>query len=112
MIPVSDIKHILKSLYNAEGVERIGFIAGNMDVVEVNNVSSDPIEGYEVSDEDLIKYQDAKATWHTHPGVDSNLSGKDYEAFRAWPDMYHFIIGNDGVKAYKYDATKKVVLEV
>lgn len=82
--------------------ERVGFILRNGEIVEVENVCHDPKNGFDVKGEDLIRYEhEMVATWHTHPGADSNLSQGDYESFRAWPNLRHYIIGQDGIRAYE-----------
>ncbi len=86
-----------------EGPERVGFILANGDVVEVENVCSEPMNGFEVSGEDLIKHQDAIGSWHTHPGQNSNLSTNDWYGFRSWSEWTHFIVGTDGVQSYRVD---------
>lgn len=84
--------------------ERVGFILANGELVEVENVCSEPEQGFEVSGADLVKYEhDAIATWHTHPGKDSNLSVNDYRGFKNWPKLTHYIVGIDGVSGYAID---------
>jgi proteasome lid subunit RPN8/RPN11 len=63
-----------------------------------------------VAAEDLLKYEDsAAASWHTHPGRPANLSADDYDAFRMWPSLTHFIIGSDGIKSYTVTAQGEVL---
>lgn len=89
-----------------DGPERVGFILKTGKIVEVKNVCHEAINGFEVSGEDLIKHQDAVATWHTHPGQDSNLSTNDWYGFRNWPEWIHLIVGTDGVSAYRVEGGK------
>lgn len=82
-------------------VERVGFVLQTGKVVEVENICANPVEGFDVSGEDLVKYSSiAKATWHTHPGSDNNLSVSDYRSFLNWPKLEHYIIGTNGVRCY------------
>lgn len=81
--------------------ERVGFILKTGEIVEVPNTAINPKESFDVSGEDIIKFElIAAATWHTHPGQDSNLSFDDFQAFLNWPEMDHYIIGTDGVTKY------------
>lgn len=111
---IPSLKKVLKQFYAPEGSERVGFI-NSKQIVEVKNTAENPLQGFFVGPEDIIKHTeelDAWATWHTHPNQDSNLSGEDYKMFMQWPDFIHFIIGSDGVKCYKYDSLKKAVLAI
>ena len=84
-----------------DGAERVGFILQSGEIVECENKCDQPEEGFEVSAEDLIRYcDDAVATWHTHPGANSNLSVGDYESFMSWPKLLHHIIGQDGLSTF------------
>ena len=115
MSQISTIKKVLTTFYHFEGIERVGFVTELNEVIEVQNVSDKPTEGFMVSAEDIIECTENKkswATWHTHPNQSSNLSGEDYRMFKAWPNMVHFISGNDGVKAFKYDSKIDAILEV
>lgn len=90
----------LLKFYN-EDVERVGFILPRNKIVEVENVSDHPQKGFDVKDEDILKYGDkAIATWHTHPNADNNLSTLDMENFLCWNNLEHYIIGNNGVRKY------------
>jgi hypothetical protein len=92
----------LKPLYNQDpkSHERVGFIV-NDEIVEVANICSDPVNGFEVSGADILKYAGvASATWHTHPGQRFNLTVSDYKSFVQHPKLQHFIVGTDGVGAY------------
>lgn len=81
--------------------ERVGFILDSEEIIECQNISTDPENSFKVSADDIIKYADgAIATWHTHPGATNNLSVNDYDMFLSWPHLRHFIIGTDGVREY------------
>lgn len=108
------VKRALRRLYNESGNERVGFIKGQS-VIEVQNVSIKPDLGFEVSGQDIQTFMSDSeywATWHTHPNQNSNISGKDYELVKNWPRSIHFIIGNDGVRAFHFCLGKKAVLEI
>jgi proteasome lid subunit RPN8/RPN11 len=90
----------LLKLHNNE-VERCGFIMPRNRIVECENISEHPERGFDVSDEEVLKYGDkAIATWHTHPNADNNLSTLDMENFLQWDTIDHYIIGNNGVRKY------------
>lgn len=92
-----------------DGPERVGFILADGQIVEVKNICQEAENGFEVSGQDLLKYQDAIATWHTHPDMNSNLSSNDYYGFRNYPDWLHFIVGTDGVSAFKVEKGRVLV---
>lgn len=109
------IKKLLTNFYSNEGPERVGFIIPRNEIVEVENISENPLDGFLVDAEDIIHYTETKgaiATWHTHPNQSANLSGEDNRIFFNWPELTHFIIGNDGVRAFKYDEKLKDILEI
>lgn len=82
--------------------ERCGFILKTGEIVEVPNICAEPEQGFDMRGEDLIKYPAiSSATWHTHPDEDSNLSAGDYVTFLNWPELDHYIIGNDGVTKFQ-----------
>lgn len=113
---LTKLKAELQNLYSPKGTERVGFIDKNDSLIEVKNASPKPDMGFLVSPEDIEKHCDDPdnvwAVWHTHPGDTSNLSGEDYQTFTAWAEYYHFIVGNDGVRVFKYDEKKHAVIEV
>lgn len=83
--------------------ERVGFVLADASLVEVDNICSEPEQGFEVSGADLLKYErTAIATWHTHPGATSVLSTNDYRAFSNYRKLKHYIIGTDGVQCYAF----------
>lgn len=92
-----------------DGPERVGFILKSGKIVEVTNVCVDTNEGFEVSGADLIKYQTAVASWHTHPGKPSTLSAEDHHGFRNYPQWTHFIIGTDGVTSYRVEKGRVLI---
>lgn len=81
--------------------ERVGFVLKSGEIVEVMNICEKPEEGFKVSGIDLLRLTPhAQATWHTHPKADSNLSTDDWHAFLNYPELEHYIIGNDGLTKY------------
>lgn len=103
-MPQSRVEKSLLKKYDDE-VEHVGFVLPRGKLVEVENISDNPTGSFDVSGDDIIKYEDtAIATWHTHPKGTSNLSTGDMETFLNWPDMVHYIVGTDGI-------TKFVVLD-
>jgi proteasome lid subunit RPN8/RPN11 len=100
-------------LYTSEGPERVGFVLRGGEVIEVQNVSPAPAYSFDVAAEDLMRFErDAIASWHTHPGRAANLSSDDYEAFRMWPDLQHFIVGSDGIRSYTVTDQGEVLQDV
>lgn len=111
---IADAKIQLENFYSEKGEERCGFIT-EKGISEAKNIAAEPLEGFQIAGEEIIEYvenQSAWATWHTHPSVDCNLSGRDHAMFKMWSNLYHFVIGKDGIKCFKFDTTKKAVLEV
>jgi len=112
---IQTLKEILSNFYAQYGNERVGFVMADDTIVEVANNAADPENGFEVSPEDVIFYIEEKGAvgiWHTHPDKNSNLSSEDYPSFLAYKDMTHFIVGNDGVRAYRYSEERKALLQV
>lgn len=113
--PRSEIKRLrteLLRLYSDKGEERCGFILPNK-IIEVKNIAPEPEEGFMIDPSDIVKYveqQDAFASWHTHPNYGSNLSGEDYRTFKAYNNLYHFIVGKDGVRCFAVEG--QAVVEV
>lgn len=96
--------------YSPDGLERVGFKLQDGTLVEVKNVFPHPLQSFDVAPEELLLYEDtAVASWHTHPGRPANLSADDYAAFRMYPHLEHFILGSDGIKAYKVTAQGDVI---
>jgi proteasome lid subunit RPN8/RPN11 len=90
----------LEKLYK-DDVERVGFILPRGKIIECTNISETPEKGFNVSDQDILKYgDDAVATWHTHPKADNNLSAMDMETFLVWSNLDHYIVGTNGVRKY------------
>lgn len=103
----------LKTKYSDEGIERGGYIKSNGEVVEVENVHPNKIEGFAFScdDLDMLENEDVIATFHTHPNGVSNLTKEDSVAFRNWSDFLHFIIGKDGIMCYRVTDRDTIVVE-
>lgn len=94
----------LQALLTEDGPERGGFILPRMRnrIVEMDNIHPNPMDGYNPSPRDILKYaDDAVASWHTHPRSSANLSVEDFNTFVQWANIEHIIVGNDGVRFYK-----------
>ena len=103
----------LLNKYSAKGQERVGFLLSK-GLKEVTNIADDPENGFDVDPSDIIEYtsqEDCIATWHTHPDASANLSGEDFHTFKTWSDLFHLIVGKDGIKCYKYSEEKQTILE-
>jgi proteasome lid subunit RPN8/RPN11 len=91
----------LVDYYASEGKERVGFIMTDGSIIEVENISPSPYVSASVNEAFLVENEDRLlASWHTHPGATSQLSADDYQAFTNWPDLKHYVVGNDGVSEY------------
>jgi proteasome lid subunit RPN8/RPN11 len=83
-------------------VERCGVILAKENIIELENIAEKPQLDFEVSDANFDKYKKSmKATWHTHPSCNANLSLADYEFFKSQPNINHFIICKNYVVCYK-----------
>jgi hypothetical protein len=84
-----------------EGRERGGVVLDDGTIVELTNHSPDD-DGYAPDAADLLPYVDRlSGTWHTHPTTTANPSVEDAETFAMWPELTHYIVGTDGVRAYR-----------
>lgn len=82
--------------------ERCGLVLKGGSCPEKKNIHQEPEKGFMFDPQDLID-NEAKlvGSWHTHPGQSAALSHADYDGFSQWPDLTHFIVGTDGVRAYR-----------
>lgn len=104
-----EMRHLLE-FYADTGPERVGVILHNGVVIEVENKAENPDESFDVDPQVMIEYEDQiKGTFHTHPGASAQLSGEDYQAFSNWRKLIHYIVGNDGVRAYEVNGNGAVV---
>lgn len=102
----------LSDFYESSGPERAGFVLTNDRVVEVKNVCGDPENGFEIDPTEILAVEnDLVGVWHTHPGASSNLSVDDHDGMKNWPHLTHFIIGKDGVRAYRVEAGSIMIHE-
>lgn len=91
----------LLDLYSKEGNERVGFIVDD-EIVEVENLHPDPRKYFDVSIEDIEKYELISwAIWHSQPMTTSQLSYEDYAGFVNFPEHKHIVIGSDGLRIYR-----------
>lgn len=96
----------VKEFYAPAGEERVGLVLASGEVIELVNISTEPLTSFMLSPDDLLKHVilgKAQATWHTHPGGGNNLSTHDYQAFLNYPEMKHLIAGHDGVRIYEVE---------
>lgn len=96
----------LLQLHNPDGIERVGFVLANCSIVEVPNISPEPLISFMVQGKDIQKYAlsgMASGTWHTHPKKDANLTVEDNQMFLNYPELEHYIIGTDGVRKYRVE---------
>lgn len=112
---IEKITQVLKeaNLYSEEGPERCGFILPDLSIIEVDNKSPQPIDGFLISVDDVMSYVEEKmaiATWHTHPNSKSLLSSEDYIFMTNWPDLIHAIVGSDGVSLYQHSEKSGAIL--
>lgn len=115
MQKISDLKNVFERFYNPTGPERCGFVLPGDEIHEVPNICPQPLYAFLVATKHIREYVEglkAEASWHTHPDRTSLMSPDDSVMFRAYPDMYHFVIGNDGVRCYQLNKERKVVLEI
>lgn len=77
--------------------EDCGIITLRGKIKEVENKALDPHLSFEFPEGVLEK---AKASWHTHPARDANLSIPDYYFFKSWPSLVHFIVYRSEVRCY------------
>lgn len=114
MFDLITTKLALKEMYKEDGPERGGFVTEFM-IYEVQNICNEPERGFIPSAKDVIDYvegRNALATWHTHPNDVAELSGEDKLACKVWSNLFHFIVGKDGVRCFKYDKETGSVLEI
>ncbi len=100
----------LRKLYSPE-IERIGFILDDEEIIELENISTDPALTFVFDPEEFDKHLPrATASWHTHTHADANLSFEDYQFFLSWPKLRHFIISSEAVWSYEVTNGSVVVL--
>lgn len=103
MPAISELTDVLLPLRGeADAAERCGLILLSGKIVEAPNTHSEPNNGFRIDPKLLIKHEGKiAASWHTHPNGTAQLSQDDYQTFLQWPDLFHAIIGSDGVRYYK-----------
>ncbi|WP_037500759.1 hypothetical protein [Sphingomonas jaspsi] len=75
--------------------ERCGVITAAGELLEIENIHTDPVKGFHMDPLSFLKAIEdgATATWHTHPAADPNLSEDDRQGFAQWPELTHHIVG-------------------
>ena len=86
-------------------LERCGFITGNNQILEKDNLHQDPKNHFAL--EDIP--EGAVALWHTHPSGCCNLSMDDYKLFKSLPSLIHVIVGQQEVAYYYVDEDGEVI---
>lgn len=99
----------LQNLYKNTGNERGGYITSDFEVIECENVHIEPLNNFALNFDKLEELETAYGTFHTHVDKSSNLSKEDYDSFQNWPNLVHFIIGNDGISCYKVSDRGSVI---
>jgi proteasome lid subunit RPN8/RPN11 len=84
--------------------ERCGLVLADGTILDTINKHPQPTTGFLIGVKDLLEHENLVGTWHTHPGQSAALSQDDYLGFSAWHQLTHYIVGTDGVRAYKSDA--------
>ena len=83
--------------------ERCGFVIDGA-IFELENKHSEPKEGFEIDAEEILRYIDQiEAIWHTHPDAPSVLSGADKSYMIMWPEISHYIVGEEGITEYRVE---------
>lgn len=96
------MQSLFKYYNTSDNQERCGLILSGGETLESKNIHPEPEKGFEIDPEDILKHIDELAgTWHTHPNTSSVLSAEDFNCFKQWPDLTHYIISGDGIRVYK-----------
>lgn len=98
------VRKLKSKLKAGDTTERCGLILRGDKVVEIENIHPEPENGFMVPAKDMVKHESKLiGTWHTHINQSAALSQMDYIGFSQWPELTHFIIGNDGIRAYEVE---------
>lgn len=96
------VRKLKPKLKPTDTVERCGFVLQDGRAFQCENEHPDPSKGFMIPVAMLVDNEDMLlGTWHTHPNQSAALSQEDYIGFSQWPELTHFIIGTDGVRAYR-----------
>jgi len=97
-------RKLKRKLKPTDTEERCGLILKDGTVFQTPNRHDDPTIGFRIPGWEMVQHEDQLlGTWHTHPGGTSVLSQEDYNGFLNWPQLTHFVVGNDGVRAYRVE---------
>jgi proteasome lid subunit RPN8/RPN11 len=100
----------LKAFIDGLPRERVGLVLKSGEIVELPNVSSEPDDSFLVMATDMMPFLSAMvATWHTHPKGGLSPSVTDMESFAMWPDLKHYIVAPEGVRAFTVTETGSVI---
>jgi proteasome lid subunit RPN8/RPN11 len=101
-MPAIVASKLKRKLRKTDTVERCGLVLANGSCPEKPNIHPQPERGFMFRAEDLLENENSLVgSWHTHPGQSAALSHEDYNGFSQWPHLTHYIIGTDGVRAYR-----------
>lgn len=103
------VRKLKRKLKPTDDVERCGLVLANGDTLSVQNEHPNRAGAFMISARDMLKYEPV-GTWHTHPSASAAFSQEDYLGFCNWPQLTHYIIGIDGVRAYRVE--DGIVVEV
>ena len=78
-------------------IERCGFVLPSGTIIEVPNTHPNPTTNFAFAESYFKKFDNAIATWHTHPSTGPNLSVEDYRSFLSHPEVFHYIVGDGKV---------------
>jgi proteasome lid subunit RPN8/RPN11 len=107
------VSKLLKRLKAKDKVERCGLVLDGNKIIECANIHDKPEEGFHIPGETMIANKDTMiATWHTHFDKPANLSHEDWDGFLRWPNLRHYIIGIDGVRAFEVEGVLVVEVEL
>lgn len=98
------VQKLQRKLRKTDVREKCGLVLKDESVVAVVNTHPEPENGFRIEAREMLNYEDQLlGTWHTHPKTTSVLSQDDYAGFSQWPELIHFIVGTDGVRAYRFE---------
>ena len=90
----------LFNLFDPQGDEVCGIIMKDGTVKVLPNIHPNPRDNFAMSTEPL-EDPDVVATWHTHPRTSPNLSVEDYRAFKAFPQLRHYVVAATEIWCYR-----------
>ena len=105
------LSRLKTKLRTGDTLERCGLVQRSGRIVEIENTHPNPEKGFVIPAREMIRLEKSViATWHTHPVGPAFLSEEDYNGFRQWPELRHYVVSPSGVTAY--EVVDGLVLEV